>query len=97
MIRYQPTTADLDFRDAMQDDADDFTLALLMQHVSPAYLAVMAHDHAVGNTESFRSMIDFEIARRGTAEAQRANAMAKWAIGLSGLACLISIAAIIFD
>ncbi|MDX8359078.1 hypothetical protein [Sphingopyxis terrae] len=94
MADYTPSAADMAFRNYKGNPFDE---ARLMQDISDEYLSVLAHDNSAPTSAGYKAMIDAEIARRGTLQAKRANGMAKWAIALSGLACAISVAAIIFD
>lgn len=96
MPSYVATQADGAFQDALCDDSDDFTLALLMQSVSDAHLAVLAHDHTDPKSAAFKAMIDAEIARRGTNEARRANKMAKLSLVIALVALIVAIGDLAF-
>lgn len=96
MSGYVATPADMAFCEAEAADANDFTLAQLMQNVSDEYLAVLAYDHAGPESASFKAMVDAEYLRRSTHQAQRANKVALLSLAIAAAALVVAIGDAIF-
>src|SRR4051794_25395547 len=90
--RYQPTPADMEFRNSKDTD-NPFDRAHLMRSISHEYLSVLAHDNAGPNSAATKAMVDAEIARRGFAAARQANRIAIGSLVVAGISLLISIIA----
>jgi len=88
--RYQPTAADMEFRNSKDTD-NPFDRANLMRSISHEYLAVLAHDNAGPNSAATKAMVDAEIARRGFAAARQANLIAIGSLIVAAVSLVIAI------
>lgn len=94
MTEWAPSDADMAFKQYAGSDL--FEIARLMQSISVEYLSVLAHDNSAPTDAGFKAMVDAEVARRGTLEAQRANKTARWSFAIAILACVIAASDAIF-
>ncbi|MBB4839200.1 hypothetical protein HNP52_002269 [Sphingomonas kyeonggiensis] len=91
MRNYKPTKGDIRWRDASNAKTNPFQEARLLQSVSHEYLSVMLHDNSGPTSTGFKSMLDAEVSRRGSALARRANLIAMASAALSAISIVIAL------
>ena len=87
---YQPSSADMEYRDSAAT-SNPFDQAKLLRAISHEYLAVLAQSNAGPNSAGMKAMIDVEISRRGFAAARSANRIALASVALALASLVISI------
>lgn len=74
-------------------DRNPFEESILLQDISHAYLAALLSSNSGPTSTSIRALLDAEMARRGGLVAHRANMIASWSLGISGVSLIVAIVA----